>query len=247
MSELKKYRADFHIHTLLSPCGSLEMSPANIINLAKIKNIDIIGITDHNNCRQSHLVKELGEEAGICVIRGAEVTSKEEAHCLAFFESDKSIEIFQEYLDKHILKIKNNTDRFGYQVVVDRDENIAHEVEHLLISALDKTVEEIQRKVHSLDGLFIPAHVNRPAFSLTSQLGFIPPDIIADAIEISRHTTKEKILEQYPYISHIPIIQNSDAHYPNDFALVFNTLLLKEPTFEEIRKALKGEDGRKIL
>jgi 3',5'-nucleoside bisphosphate phosphatase len=34
--------------------------------------------------------------------------------------------------------------------------------------------------------------------SLISQLGFVPPDINADALEISRHISKEEFLAKYP-------------------------------------------------
>lgn len=81
---MNQYKADLHIHTLLSPCGDLEMSPRNIISAAKQRGLHIIGITDHNSTFQAPLVKELGQEAGLFVLCGAEVTTREEIHCLAF-------------------------------------------------------------------------------------------------------------------------------------------------------------------
>ncbi len=243
---MRDFRADLHIHTLLSPCGSLEMSPAAIVQLAKARNIDIIGITDHNHSGHSALIQELAAAEGIFVLRGFEVTSKEEAHCLAFFEKEHEIKAFQDFIDDHILKIDNNPDKFGYQVIIDKDEMITEEIPWLLINAIDYDVDKLARKVHSLNGLFIPAHVNREAFSLMSQLGFVPPDIKADALEISRHTTKEKFLKSQSYLSGFSFIQSSDAHYPEDLGRVWSIFHMEEASFAEIRKALKKEDGRNV-
>jgi 3',5'-nucleoside bisphosphate phosphatase len=62
--------------------------------------IDILGISDHNSTRHGPLMRRLGEESGIFVLTGAEVTSREEVHCLTFFENDIQLEIFQQYLDQ---------------------------------------------------------------------------------------------------------------------------------------------------
>lgn len=51
---------DLHIHTALSPCASDEMTPNNIINMALIKGLDVIGITDHNSARNVKAVYNLG-------------------------------------------------------------------------------------------------------------------------------------------------------------------------------------------
>jgi len=56
---MKTYRADLHIHSVLSPCGDLDMSPVNIVEEASRKGLDIIGITDHNTTRHTGLVKRL--------------------------------------------------------------------------------------------------------------------------------------------------------------------------------------------
>ncbi len=92
---MKTYRADLHIHTLLSPCGDLSMTPANIVSEALRKKLDIIGITDHNSTRQAGLVGMLGAREGLFVLQGAEVSTREEVHCLVFFENPAELELFQ--------------------------------------------------------------------------------------------------------------------------------------------------------
>jgi 3',5'-nucleoside bisphosphate phosphatase len=244
---MKTFRADLHIHTLLSPCGDLEMSPVNIIRKACEMKLDIIGITDHNSTRQLPLIVEMAKENGIFVLMGAEVTTKEEVHCLAFFEFEKEIGEFQKYLDRHLMEVKNDPNQFGYQIVVDRDEQIVYTEDRLLIAGLDQGLDQVEKKVHELNGLFIPAHVNRERYSLTSQLGFIPPDINADALEISRHVTREKFLEDNPHLKRFPIIRSSDAHTPERIGEIVIEFSIESCEFEEIKKALKLQDGRKVM
>lgn len=244
---MKTYRADLHIHTLLSPCGDLEMSPMNIIRKAREMNLDIIGITDHNSTRQLPLVVEMAGENGIFVLMGAEVTTREEVHCLAFFETEPQVADFQKYLNEHLTKIKNDPHRFGYQVVVDREEQIVYEEEKLLIAALDQGLDQVEKKVHELNGLFIPAHVNRERYSLTSQLGFIPADLNADALEISRHISREKFLEENPHLNGFTLIRSSDAHTPDRIGESVTEFWIESCDFQEIKKALRKQEGRKVL
>ena len=53
---MKQYLADLHIHTCLSPCGSLEMSPSEIVRRSLAKGLDAIAITDHNTTLQLSLI-----------------------------------------------------------------------------------------------------------------------------------------------------------------------------------------------
>ena len=241
------YRADLHIHSVLSPCADLEMSPVNIINKAKERKLDIIGITDHNSTKQCKVTREIGEKNGIFVLCGAEVTTKEEVHCLTFFENIEKLAAFQSYIEIHLPKIKNDVQRFGYQLIVDENENIIDEEEFLLHSALDVSVDALAEKVHELNGLFIPAHVNRPKFSLISQLGFIPPDIKADAFEISKHLSREDFYKQFAYLKKKVVIQNSDAHFIDAIGEVFNEFELQSVSFINIAKALINTDNNLML
>ncbi len=230
--------ADLHIHTVLSPCGDLEMSPTNIVRAAKAKNLDIIGITDHNSTLHCKLVREIAKEQNIFVLCGAEVTTKEEVHCLTYFPTDAELNDFQQYLEQHLPPIKNNVSLFGYQVVVDRDENIIQEIDNLLISALDVSIDQLEQKVHSLNGIFIPAHIDKSKFSLISQLGFVPKDLKVEALELSSHTTKDDFLKSNKYLRNYTFIQNSDAHYINDIGKTFTSFEMNEISFSEIKNTL---------
>lgn len=231
-------RADLHLHTVLSPCGDLDMSPRNIIRAARERGLKLIGITDHNSTRQAAIIRDLGREQGIHVLTGAEVTTQEEIHCVVFLPDDCLLREFQAYLDAHLPDIPNDPDKFGYQVVADPDDNILYEEPRLLLSALNQPIEKIERKVHELQGIFIPAHIDKPRFSILSQLGFIPPDLPFDALELSPHTSPEQFLKANKYLNGKPFIQSSDAHYLEDIGKVSTLLQTPDFTFEHLRTAL---------
>jgi 3',5'-nucleoside bisphosphate phosphatase len=244
---MQHFKADLHIHTVLSPCGSLEMSPVNIIRSAVEKGLDIIAITDHNSTRQVSIIKKLGKENGVFVIGGVEVNTAEEVHCLALFETDEQMEEFQDYIDQHILKIKNRPNYFGYQVVVDELENILYEEPWLLINALDSGILDIEQKVHSLDGLFIPAHIDRQYNGIISQLGFIPENLTSDAFELSSRAKLSDWENSQKLPSNPVFLRNSDAHLPEDLAIRYTIFEMEKISFDEIRKALKNIDARKVI
>lgn len=243
---MHQFKADLHTHTVLSPCGSLEMSPQNIVDKAFNEGINLLGITDHNSTLMCRIMQEVATEKGITILTGAEVTTKEEVHCLAFFDNFTALDTFQTYLEQHIAQIKNNPEKFGYQVVVDKNEQIINEVDILLISALDQTIDQVERKVHELNGLFIPAHIDRAANGLISQLGFIPPDLKADALELSKFVTYNEYHKQQPQLSVYTTIQSSDAHFIDNIGDATSTFHMEECTFEEVRLALKNKNHRKV-
>ncbi len=243
---MKTFRADLHIHTVLSPCGDLDMSPKNIVQKAHQLGLDIIGITDHNSTLQCRGVGVEAEKNGIFLLLGAEVTTKEELHCLVFFQNHEKLNLFQHYIDAHLPNISNDTSRFGYQVVVDEQEMIVYEEQRLLIVAIDQSVDQVEQKVHELGGLFIPAHVDKGKNSIISQLGFIPKGLAIDAIEISPNTTIAKTLQNLGYLEHYTFIQNSDAHILEDIGKRTTLFELEQPAFSEISMALRGYEGRNV-
>lgn len=244
---MKLYKADLHTHTVLSPCGDLEMSPANIVQQAKKKGLDILGITDHNSTKNCKVIEKLAAKNDLMILKGAEVTSKEEVHCLAFFEKDDELFDFQNYLEQHLPKIENDVNRFGYQVVVDENDNITEQINWLLISALNVSINQIEQKVHELNGLFIPAHIDRARYSILSQLGFVPNDINYDALELSKFIDKTEFLKQHNYLADYSFIQSSDAHFLKDIGQTSVDFQMEEKNFHEIVLALKGLNGRKVL
>ena len=238
------YRGDLHIHTVLSPCADLEMTPANIVQRAKKSGIEIIGITDHNSTKNALLVKKLAEKVGIYVLTGAEVTTKEEVHCLAFFEFEGQLSQFQQFLDEQITIIPNPDGHFGYQPVVDENDNILELIPNYLPAALKSGIHEVQQKVECLDGLFIPAHVDRPANGLFSQLGFIPRGLKFDAMGISQFSSEKDVRKHHVLGNEITLIRNSDAHNLQQIGEICTSFWMGGMNFSEIKMALNQQKNR---
>ncbi len=240
------FKADMHIHTVLSPCGGLDMSPVNIIRQAIEQKLDIIAITDHNSTLHCRLVCELGDRYGIKVIAGAEINTSEEIHCLTFFENIEMAEEFQLYIDDHLMDIRNNPDVFGHQFIVDEYENILGEENRVLGAAMTKGIDEISRFVNQLGGLFIPAHINRRHSGLYNQIGFLPETAQMDALEIAQFPGFREFLSEHPETSKFTLISNSDSHDLERIGAVTTEYYLERPDFTELVKAIKGLDGRKV-
>ena len=244
---MQEFRADLHIHTVLSPCADLEMTPTNIIQQARNAQLDIIGITDHNSTKNALVVKAVAERSGIFVLTGVEITTKEEVHCLAFFEKDEQLTDFQSVLDQYLTQIPNPDGHFGYQPVIDANENILELTPNYLAAALKLGISEIQHKVHELEGIFIPAHATRPANGIFAQLGFIPPDLKFDALGITAKTKSEDLRKQFGLRSDQSLVYNSDAHFPNQIGKNFTKFIMEEISFQEIKMALNQQNNRKVL
>lgn len=241
---MNSYKGDLHIHSVLSPCGDLTMSPGNIVDEALAKGLHFIAITDHNSTLHCELGIKLGEEKGLLVIPGCELTSKEEVHCLVFLEDIEKIKLLQAYIDSFLIKIPNDPVKLGYQVRVDRDEMIIYEEKNSLFSVINKSVEEIADYCHQLNGIFIPAHVNKSVNSLISQLGFIPSDLNFDALEIRPDIP---FPDKESFIKNKPVIYTSDAHFLEDIAKRYTIFKMQNLSFGELKKALASEEGRKLL
>lgn len=241
------YRADLHIHTCLSPCGSLDMSPTVIVETALAQGLDIIAITDHNTTLQCPEIQSLGAEAGLTVIAGAEVCTREEAHCLALFGNDHARIAFQHYLDEHLPPLPNDPERFGDQVWVNRNNEIMGEAPYLLLSALDQNVNQVAAFVKQLGGLFIAAHVERLSFSLISQLGFIDPSLPLDAIEYNDASRFARLLSAQKYLSAYTYYPASDAHYPEQIGSKPCLIRASAPLFDNIRMAYAKSDEHLVF
>ena len=55
---MKTLLADFHIHTLLSPCAEIEMTPHHIVMRAAQYGVDAVAITDHNRAWKLNAAKK---------------------------------------------------------------------------------------------------------------------------------------------------------------------------------------------
>ncbi|MCT4673389.1 MAG: PHP domain-containing protein [Prolixibacteraceae bacterium] len=227
---MKQYRGDLHIHTTLSPCGSLEMTPLSIILRAKELGWDFIAITDHNDTRQAPIIKELGQEHHITVFMGAEICSKEEVHLLSIVGTESARLRLQNYLTENRIKVTNNPEYFGDQVVVNKKEEIVIEEKDLLLTALNKDVYDICNYIHQIGGLVIASHINRLSYSILSTMGSIPDDLPIDAVEISD--------PQFPPLGQYCMIHNNDAHYMEDLKENHSLYSMKDLSFYSLKECI---------
>lgn len=241
---LKWFSADLHIHTCLSPCADLTMSPKRVVEHARKVGLDIIGICDHNSAENVAATSSAGSRRNVAVIAGMEVTTNEEVHIMAVFGDIEAVLKLQEKVYADLTPGENDEEVFGEQVVVNEYDEVEGFNCRLLIAATAINLDNIVEDIHRLGGLAIASHIDREANSLISQLGYIPEYLELDALEISSNISPNRAIEKFPEIKKFPIISSSDAHYLDDIGTTTTEFLLKEPTFKEICLAFQGSGGR---
>jgi hypothetical protein len=244
---LRRFRADLHIHSCLSPCGELAMSPRRIVKQALAEGLDIIALCDHNTAENAAAAIRAAAGTGLAVLPGMELTSEEEVHILGLFESMENLLRVQEEVFRKLPEVASKKKFIEDQVIVNEDDEVMGFSPHCLLAATQLDVYEIVELVHRHGGLAIASHIDREAFGLISQLGFIPPDLELDALEVSPRVTISGARAAGEAWAHLPLVRFSDAHRPEEIGKTTTGFLLASPLFGEIRLALKGMEGRGIL
>ncbi len=203
------FKFDLHIHSCLSPCGDLDASPSAIARTAKAVGLDGIMLADHNSSRNSAALAEACRREGLSCLFGMEITTAEEVHCLAVFDTLQQADAMTEICYAALPNRVNQPEVFGYQAVVDADENVQELEWRLLGAPTSIPLQDAGRHIHELGGLFIAAHLDRPVFSVTSQLGALAGDEGFDAVELSRHADLSLWRDK---LFGLPFIRCSDAH-----------------------------------
>jgi PHP family Zn ribbon phosphoesterase len=211
-----KLKADLHLHTALSPCGSLDNSPSAVVKQAKACGLDVIAITDHNAMENCFYAEEIAKKEGIKLLQGMEAQTMEDVHILCYFDDRKKAESFYTDAYNYLPDLENNAEYFGDQVVVDSEDNVVRFENKLLINSLNLSIGELVEKVKLADGFVVPAHVDSEKYGLMFNMGFVPLELRDVVMELSYNAQKEKFLDIYPGLSAFPIITNSDAHYLPD-------------------------------
>ena len=241
---MRWYKADLHIHTVLSPCAELSMGPKDIVKHALDYDLDLIAITDHNSAQNIRGVMDAAQETRLTVIPGMEVYSREEAHMICLFETVEMALQFQDVIYEHLAEGTNDSDWFGHQYVIDGHENILEECTKLLSMPTDLHVHEIISFVIDLGGIIYPAHIDRKANSLLYALGFIPNNMPLYAVEIAK--PYEDAVKQHGFLkdTSYSIIRSSDAHHIDQIGTKSTWYYMAAATFNELKKAIRRQDGR---
>jgi anti-sigma regulatory factor (Ser/Thr protein kinase) len=235
---MRELKADLHIHTCLSPCAEREMVPTAIVRQARALGLNMIGICDHNSAENVAAVATAGQRESISVIPGIEITSREEVHILGLFETEKELMGIQTVVHEN-LSGENDEEAFGPQTIVDQWDRMVGVNPRLLIGATDLALEQVVEAIHDFGGLAVASHVDRPAFGLIGQLGLVPEGLKLDALEVSPRAPSKKWDD-------FPVVTSSDAHCLKDIGRSWTSFFAEEGSVEEIGKALRREDGRRV-
>ena len=207
-----KIAYDFHIHTALSPCGDNDMTPNNIVNMAILKGLDAIAITDHNTCKNAIACMECAKGKNLVVIPGMEVETLEECHIVCLFKDIESALLMSEKVKESLPELKNRTDIFGEQIIYDKDDNIMGYEENMLVTATGLSVNQVSELARGFGGVAIPAHIDKASYSVISNLGFIDDGMGFKTVEVKDLGKADEMCEE-KNLSRFHIIHNSDAHY----------------------------------
>lgn len=211
-----KYAVDLHIHSALSPCAHEDMTPNNIVNMAVMKGLDAIALTDHNSGANLEAVSICARNRGLVFVPGMEVESCEEIHLVCLLPDLKSALKLHDFVHESLPAIQNRKDIFGSQYIMDENDHIIGEENRLLVTATSLTADEIFSLVRSLGGAVIPAHVDRPSYSMISNLGLIPEELKIKHLEISKNCDRYAFRAAHPELDGYKLIKSSDAHYLGD-------------------------------
>jgi len=242
---LKTFRCDLHIHSTLSPCASLEMSPRNIFTKARQSGIDIIAITDHNMIENSFFTYEISKDSDTTVLFGMELQTEEEIHLLVIFDDYGAASSFHKKIYKLLPDVKNDPSYFGDQVVVDCNDDIVRFEERLLLNSVQISLNDAVFLAKNAGAAVISSHIDSPNYSIISQLGYVPNDLPLDALEI-RNKANIPQLMQFILNKEIPFVTFSDAHYIDDIGKRTTDLKLNKPSILEIKNALSEMGKRGI-
>lgn len=230
---------DLHIHSCLSPCGDSDMTPNNIVNMARLADLNLIALTDHNTCRNCPAILRAAQGSGLTVLPGMELCSAEEAHIVCLFPDLAAAQAFDAAVYPTLPPIPNRPEVFGEQLILDHEDNITGRLEPLLVTASSLSVDDIPALARRFGGTAFPAHIDRPSYSVTAALGDVPP-VGFSAAEITATGDVDALCAQYPLIRGLPLLQSSDAHYLHQIAEAGPWLELPDDRPETVIAALDG-------
>jgi len=243
--------ADLHIHTVLSPCASRAMRPAAIVREAVEKGLGAIGICDHNAAGNAAAVMEAAAAAedGPLVIAGMEITTTEEVHLLGLFPTLAAAASAQAAVFAGLPPWRpfgRRPDAEPEQELVDAGGVVLAREMRMLAAASGFSLAEAVDLIHASGGLAVAAHVDRRSFSIQGQLGFMPPGLAFDGLEISAAGAAHG--KAPAFAGHgVPLISSSDAHFLEDIGSGITALDVEAPVFEEIARALHGQGNRRCV
>lgn len=233
------YFFDFHLHSCLSPCGSDDMTPADLAGMCALAGYDIVALTDHNTVGNCAAFCKAAEHYGLLALPGMELTTAEEVHVVCLFPDLDRAQAFGEYVRAHLPPTPNRPDYFGRQLRMDEEDNILGEETALLISATDIPVCEVSELVSGYGGVAYPAHIDHDSFSLLSNLGFWMPEAGFTVAELSP-TCPDGFTDR-PDLAGVRFVSGCDTHYLHEVPDPKQTMSLPERNVNAVLDYLRRQ------
>ena len=206
-----RFYYDLHIHSCLSPCADNDNTPNNIAGMAKLCGLGVIALTDHNTTKNCPAFFEACGRYGLVPVPGMELTTSEDIHVICLFPSLESAMEFGEEVDSRRILIRNRTDIFGDQLILDGEDNVIGSEEDLLSNATAISLDEAPLMAAKHGGACYPAHIDRQANGIIEVLGTMPETPKFSTVEINRREKTREYVERYG-LRDKRIVISSDAH-----------------------------------
>ncbi len=245
---MKEFLVDLHIHSVLSPCADRAMTPPAIVAAAISKGLGMIAICDHNSSSNAKAVWEAAQ-GRLAVLAGAEITTAEEVHVLGIFgDCDAADAVTRRLCGTMPSCDETYYQRYGQQSLCDSAGHAVATEPRMLAASCGFSLSTVVKEITNSLGVCIASHVDRPSFSVLSQLGVFPSDVAFDAIEVSggglaQGDSQPQRRDGYPQV---PIVASSDAHRLEEIGGVCTVVRMQEASFSELVLAIKGVGGRRV-
>lgn len=233
-----KFYYDLHLHSCLSPCGSEDMTPANMAAMCALAGLDIVALTDHNTCGNCAAFCQAAERRGLLALAGMELCTREEVHVVCLFPSPQQAEAFERHVADRLSPMPNRPEIFGTQLRMDSGDTVLGEDPRFLAGPADIGLAEVPALTVSFGGVAFPAHIDRPSFSLLGVLGLWDPGLDFSLAEVSRSCPPP--LRQRRDLAGVRLITNSDAHYLEQIQDAEHTMDLPHRTPQAVLSWLRN-------
>lgn len=245
---MNRYYYDFHIHSCLSPCADNDMTPNNLAAVATLAGINVMALTDHNTSKNCPAFFQAAKRNGIIPIAGMELTTAEDIHVVCLFEKLEEAMEFDGFVDKNRIRIKNKTEIFGDQLIMDGEDNVIGNDDYLLSNATLITIDDVKKTVESFNGVSYPAHIDREANGIIATLGTFPEECGFLCTEFYDENKINEYIEKYQNLKEKKLLVSSDAHYiwdikdKRDYFEIDDEPYSSDKVRREIFKALRMVD-----
>lgn len=219
------------------------MTPPAIVRASVEAGLDLIAICDHNSAGNAAAVQKAAAEAGaeaFGVLAGMEITTAEEVHLVGLFPEAASAEAAGILVRETLPLLSSASKVYGEQYLLDSSGVIIGKEPHMLSMASGFTLEQAVEVIHAHGGLAVAAHVDRPSFSVISQLGFFPENVAFDAIEISSAGLRAGRWAEFAPLG-FPMVTSSDSHFLSELGVCGTEFEIGSPRFEEVAAAFRAD------